>query len=259
MSTAFDVDPTSLKHVFGHTASLIHIRRALAIDYCAAAVRASEQLKFKPYEKTEGSVDFDPILKFGPALFDYHESQDFDAYFRESEWAFHVGAEAFRKAHVVNPLTVVLEGLRSSWPGPVYVAKEHETDYFAGVMRDIPSGALPHVDRAYVETPDLRVGRSIAQASLVLHLNAPSAGGALRVYDKTPTLEDDQKHTLGYGYTPDAVHGVTFRGITSGVDDAVIFPTTQIHSVDKVIGTGRRVTWSTFIGLQADGSLILWS
>ncbi|WP_425003061.1 2OG-Fe(II) oxygenase [Mycolicibacterium sp. S3B2] len=249
-----------LSKLFDDSQALVHLPGALSPRYCAGVVAAAAAVPFQAYAKTENSSDFAPILKFGPALFDYIGATDVSGYFIEGAAATALGAAAFAASAVLDPLTAALRALRRAWPGRVEVATESDgRPYFAGVMRDIPSGALPHVDHARVETPALQVGRTIAQASMLFYVSIPTAGGALRVYDKTPTATDYADHTLGYGFTADAVRDATFRGITPGVGSVVLFPTTQIHSVDPVAGPGHRITWSTFIGLCEDGSLVLWS
>jgi hypothetical protein len=254
------VDPELLKKLFNGSGTMIHLQQALPPEYCANVVRAAATVPFRAYAKTENSGDYSPILKFGPTVFDYIGASDKSGYFVDSLQAIDAGDAAFTEAGVVNPLTLVLRCLKHAWPGPVEVANEPgDVRYFAGVMRDIRGGALPHVDHARRETPELSIGSTIAQASLLIYVSVPSAGGALRVYDKKPTVGDYREHTLGYGFSPEAVRGATFRGVTPEVGSVVLFPTTQIHSVDAVTGTGRRITWSTFIGLRADGSLVLWS
>lgn len=244
---------------------VVHIRGGLPQEYCERAVGVAAQLPFAPYEKTTGSEDFHPIAKFGPTLFDFHGAESYKGYFVESAEAANAGTLAFTSARVRNPLLVALRAL-SSWPGRVEVATETRPvqgtsarRYFSGVIRDIRSGALPHVDDAATETPELVVGDIVAQATLLFYIQVPTEGGAVRVYDKVPTEDDYRNNVVGYGFSPDAVRGESFKGVTPDTGSVVMFRTTQIHSVDAVIGTGHRITWSTFIGLKADGSLVLWS
>lgn len=257
---ALRLDPDTLREVFNNNGTLVHLLHALPATYCARVVAAAARVPFQAYAKTENSTDYEPILKFGPTMFDHIGQDDKSEYFQQGRRAVELGSAAFSAAGVTNPLTVALRALREAWPGPVGVAREANGQaYFAGVMRDIPSGAIPHVDDAHTETPEMAIGDVVAQASMLFYVMAPTAGGALRVYDKTPTAQDYRDHVVGYGFADDAVHNASFRGVTPGVGTVVLFPTTQIHSVDPVRGDGRRISWSTFIGLRADGSLILWS
>lgn len=259
-STELDVERTLLLNkLFDSSITLMHLRGAVSPAYCTDLVRAAATVPFQAYAKTENSDDYAPILKFGPTAFDYIGQPDKSGYFASGRDAAAAGAAAFAAAGVINPLTLVLNALRRAWPRPVDVAFEGYSAYFAGVMRDIRDGALPHVDHAKVETPELIIGDTIAQVSLLIYASVPTTGGALRVYDKTPTASDYRDHTLGYGFSPEAVRGTTFRGVTPEVGSVVLFPSTQIHSVDAVTGDGQRITWSTFIGLRPDGSLVLWS
>lgn len=255
-----ELDADALRELFDNSGTLLHLPNALPGDYCAGVVEAAACVPFEAYAKTENSTDYQPILKFGPTMFDFIGKDDKSEYFREGREAATLGAAAFAAKGVSNPLTVAMRALRNAWRGPVSVARESDGQaYFAGVMRDIPSGALPHVDDARTETPEMAIGGVVAQASMLFYATAAKSGGALRVYDKRPTARDYRDNVLGYGFTADAVHNVSFRGITPGVGTVALFPTTQIHSVDPVTGEGRRVTWSTFIGLRGDGSLVLWS
>ncbi|OZD05088.1 hypothetical protein CH275_11980 [Rhodococcus sp. 06-235-1A] len=245
------------------TNALHHLPKALPEWYCDAAVAAMGSLSFDAYEKTVGSEDYDPILKYGPTVFDYAGGHNFTEYFTSARDDAERGSRAFAAAGVANPQSIALRALRRAWGGEVHIAVEPDDTgpyrpYFAGVIRDIAGGALPHVDDAATETPELAIGNVVAQASLLFYLQVPAEGGGLRVYDRTATEEDWAK-MRGYGFDPSAVAGRTFNGVTPGVGSAVLFRTTQIHSVDPVIGAGRRVTWSTFIGLTESGDLILWS
>lgn len=254
------IDPTALARLFDTSGTLVHMPDALPRRYCRGAVRGAMRVPFETYARTQNSTYYAPILKFGPTVFDYHGQDDKSGYFAQAASASTRGAVAFADAGVANPLTVALEALRASWPGPVRIAREPDgRPYFAGVMRDIPGGVIPHVDDATIETPDMAIGDITAQASMLFYVAMSSSGGALKLYDKTPTQLDWEEHAVGYGFTTASIDNVTFRGVTPGVGSVVLFPTTQIHSVDPATGEGRRITWSVFIGLRADGSLILWS
>jgi hypothetical protein len=248
----------ALRRVFD-LGDVVHLPAALPPGYCTATMNAVARLTFSAYPKTEGAETFEPILKYGPTMFDHFHLEDVAPYFDEAECADSALRGAFTESRCPDPLAVAIDALTAVWDAPVRVATEHGRPYFAGVLRDIRSGAIPHVDRARVETPDLTIGESRKQISMLFYLRVPERGGALRVYDKEPTRYDDDHLVDGYGYRPQAVQGVTFRGVTPSVGSVVLFPTTRVHSVDAVEGEGRRVTWSTFIGLQPDGSLRLWS
>lgn len=248
-----------LRRVFEPDAPLLHLRGGLNEGYCRDVVTTTTRsLSYAPYEKTTNSAEISPIAKFGPTVFDWI-GKEFSPYLDETEVASQRMREVFSHENVPHPLDVALEFLRPLWNGGVAVADEAGRPYFAGVLRDIDGGALPHIDHARKETPNLSIGRVVAQASLLYYVEVPSAGGALRVYDKEPSHEDDTHHTLGYGYSPEAIAGVSFTGVTPSTGSLVLFPTTRIHSVDPIDGQGRRVTWSVFLGLTPEGDLLLWS
>lgn len=263
---AFVLDEAILRELMlGRSTHALHfLPKALPSGYCDAAVAATSSLSFDAYEKTAGSEVYAPILKYGPTVFDYAGGQNFTEYFASARDDAERGSRSFAQAGVANPQSIALRALRRAWGGEVRIAVEPDGDtrpsrpYFAGVIRDIEGGALPHVDDAVTETPELAIGNVVAQASLLFYLQVPAEGGGLRVYDKTAT-DDDWATMRGYGFDSSAVAGRTFNGVLPTVGSAVLFRTTQIHSVDPVIGAGRRVTWSTFIGLTKSGDLILWS
>ncbi|MCZ1075269.1 2OG-Fe(II) oxygenase [Rhodococcus sp. A5(2022)] len=235
-----------------------HIPAGLDESFCRRAVSAADTLTYSAYDKTADSEDYSPILKVGPTVFDYI-GKPIDPYLDEAAESAHQMRAAFTAAGVPHPLDLALDYFASTWDGEVAIAQEGGRPYFAGVLRDMAGGALPHVDHARKETPELTIGRTISQASLLFYLQAPSSGGALRVYDKAPTDVDDERHRLGYGYGPAAIAGATFSGVTPATGSVVLFPSTRIHSVDPVTGTGRRVTWSVFLGVTPEGTLLLWS
>lgn len=169
-------------------------------------MRVAADLPFAPYAKTTGSEDYKPIVKFGPTVFDWHGESSFDGYFADSATAQLAGQVAFSKAQVLSPLRLAKHAL-ATWPGKVDVATETAVPntplrrYFAGVIRDIQSGALPHVDNAVTETPDLIIGKVLAQITLLFYLDVPAEGGSVRVYDKRPDAEDYRTNVLGYGFS----------------------------------------------------------
>ncbi|MCU1484382.1 MAG: hypothetical protein JWN67_1128 [Actinomycetia bacterium] len=232
-----------------------HLPNHLDVGYCDQVVAAVRTLELSPYPATVGVPGAAPVLKVGPTVFD-HVGTDFASYFDEVAACSRRLRACFARAGIIDPLDFVLDFLRRSWDGPVVIAEEGGRPYFAGVLRSIPGGTLPHTDDAARETPDLSIGRTKSQGSLLLYLAMPTAGGSTTVYDKRPTDDDP---TYAWGYAQAALAGVGFAGVTATAGDVVLFPSTRIHEVAPVTGVGDRLTFSVFYGPDEHGRLVVWS
>ncbi|MEM7142135.1 MAG: 2OG-Fe(II) oxygenase [Actinomycetota bacterium] len=233
-------------------------RQYLHSDYTPAAAEALAGISFDPYSATVDVEGGAAVLKFGPTVFDFFGSDHFDRYLDEAARASDTISDAFARAGIPSAFEIIVATLEHLWPGPVEVATEKDRPYFAGVVRSIPDGTLPHIDNAQIETPDLSIGKTWAQGTILLYLEMPSSGGATKVFAKQPT-EDDPTHAWGYAH--EALNGVRFAGVTPNPGDMLLFPTTCIHQVDPIPphATGRRITVSAFYGPADDGLLLVWS
>lgn len=258
MSTTLDlpcVADATLQEVLDGRRLLWHLPAFVDSDYCRDAVEAIRSVEFSPYPATVGVAGAAPVLKVGPTVFD-HFGTDFAAYFDEAaECAGRLRA-CFAGARIIDPLDLLVDLLTLVWDGPVVIAEERGRPYFAGVLRSIPGGTLPHVDNASVETPELAIGQTSRQGTILLYLAMPTSGGATKVFAKRPNDDDP---TYSWGYAPEAVAGVRFAGVTPSAGDVVLFPTTHIHQVEPVTGAGDRITFSAFYGPDERGRLVVWS
>jgi hypothetical protein len=258
MSTTLDLPlatEATLQDVLEGRRLLWHLPAFVDGAYCRRAVDAVRGVEFNPYPATVDVPGASPVLKVGPTVFD-HFGSDFAAYFNEAaECAARLRA-CFDRAGIVDPLDVIVDFLTLVWDGPVVIAEEQGRSYFAGVLRSIPGGTLPHVDNASVETPELAIGQTTCQGTILLYLAMPTSGGATKVFAKRPT---DADPTYSWGYAAEALAGVGFAGVTPSAGDVVLFPTTHIHQVEPVTGTGDRLTFSAFYGPDEHGRLVVWS
>lgn len=260
--TAGVLTSPELRSVLQQDATLIHHPSAISETDCSAILGAFEGITFENYTATDGLSDSEPVSKLATTgtLFDhYDDPAGFGPYFEQARSQMAFMRRRFAAAGAPDPLHIMIEMLRGAWRGPVEVATEPGVGiYNAGVVRSIPSGALPHVDNAVEECPSLAVSRIVAQGSILIYLTSPSGGGGVRVFHKAPTDDDRSRHRQDWGFSPAAIAGVPFTGVNPTAGDVVVFPTTLIHAVDPVI-SGQRVSVSAFFGQTPDGRLVLWS
>jgi hypothetical protein len=260
--TAGVLTSSELRSVLRQDPTLIHHPSAISEADCSAILGAFEGISFEHYSATDGLSDSEPVSKLATTgtLFDFYgEPTGFATYFEQAHSQMAFMRRRFAAAGAPDPLRLMIEMLQGAWVGPVEVATEPGVGiYNAGVVRSIPSGALPHVDNAIEECPSLAVGKIVAQASILIYLTSPSGGGGVRVFHKAPTDDDMAHHRQDWGFSPAAIAGIPFTGVNPTVGDVVLFPTTLIHAVDPVT-SGRRISVSAFVGQTSDGRLILWS
>lgn len=244
---------------------MLHLPGLLTPAYCDQVAARMRTLVLRPYEATTGSTQFAPIPKLGPALFEYHDEMLADRstglahYFDQAELDSALLRGIFDGYDVAAPLDALHEIASALLGEPVTVAREGNRTYFSGVVRDINGGALPHYDDASVDTPDLTVGNTDRQLSILLYLT-DFVGGGLTSYEKKPTAFDDAEHVLAYGYRWEAVQSIAFEGVVPAKGSVVAFNPRYLHSVAPILGDRHRITVSTFVGrMRSTGKLISWS
>jgi hypothetical protein len=244
---------------------MTHYPMLLDSGWCDEVARRLGALQLEPYQATVGSSAFAPIPKLGPALFEYHDDmhmapmRGLEAYFQQAQSDSQLLRGVFRSAGIPDPLDVIHDIAEKLLGSPVEVAREGDRPYFSGVVRDISMGALPHYDDASVDTPQLAVGRTERQLSILLYLS-DFEGGVLTSYDLRPTGLEDASLQLGYGYSWESVRNVSRRSIAPSKGSVIAFNPRYIHSVSDVTGGQRRLTVSSFVGRARGGKqLISWS
>jgi hypothetical protein len=257
-----DLGEAGLRAVLSRNQILVHLPKAIGSRSCSKILEAIDGIGFESYSATDGLADSEPVSKLVTTgtLFDFYDDpRGFDPYFEQARSQMAFMRRRFAATGAPDPLRLMADLLQEAWPGPVSVATEPGFGtYNAGVVRSIPSGALPHVDNAAEECPHLVVGETVAQGSILIYLTSPATGGGLRVFHKSPTAYDRIHNRQDWGFSPAAIVGVPFTGVTPSAGDVVVFPTTLIHSVDTVVA-GERISVSAFFGQTRDGRLILWS
>ena len=234
-----------------------HMPALLRPDYCAAILEALSDVSYQNYSSVTGLANnvAANFFKFGPTAhygFD-KEPNGVENYFSEAAAADAELRNRFARAEIADPLQVMKQILGYLWGSPAEVATEGERSYFAGVVRSLTAGAGPHTDNAR-RTPQLSIGQTTAQGSILFYLKMPTEGGGVRVFNKQhPTPEPFD----GLGWQ--GVAGYPYEGVTPVAGDVVIIPSTFVHSVDPVSGEGDRITISSFFGPMPDGRLVLWS
>lgn len=234
-----------------------HMPGLLRPDYCTAILEALTDVSYKNYSSVQGLAEKDSahFFKFGPTAhygFD-SEPNGVENYFTEAAEADRELRNRFARANIADPLHVMKQILGHLWGGPADVATEGDRSYFAGVVRSLTAGAGPHTDNAK-RTPQLSIGETTAQGSILFYLAMPTEGGGVRVFNKRP-VSPEPLDGLGWA----GVAGYQYEGVTPTAGDVVIIPTTHVHSVDPVSGEGDRITISAFFGPMPDGRLVLWS
>ncbi len=234
-----------------------HLPGLLRPEYCTAILDALADVSYKSYASVQGlaKTESAQFFKFGPTAhygFD-SEPNGVENYFAEAAEADADLRNRFARADIADPLHVMKQILGYLWGSHAEVATEGDRSYFAGVVRSLTAGAGPHTDNAR-RTPQLSIGETTAQGSILFYLKMPTEGGGVRVFNKRhPTPEPFD----GLGWR--GVAGYQYEGVTPNAGDVVIFPSTHVHSVDPVTGEGDRITISSFFGPMPDGRLVLWS
>jgi 2OG-Fe(II) oxygenase superfamily len=163
-----------------------------------------------------------------------------------------------------SPLSLTLHDrfmdlLRQAWEGGVREARHEGRSAYWGIMRRMEKGTLVHWDDLRSEFPTAIFGDMYGgQISVNVFLEAPEDGGRLCVWS-TPREEWHEKARVQYGYDralvvpeePDVY-------VMPKTGDAVFFGSFNYHAVESV-RSGNRVAFSLFMGISADGELLLWS
>lgn len=194
------------------------------------------------------------ILKLGPATFEYYSGHEID----QRYWTAAESARAARATLLCggDPMKSALERVAEAWDGPVRYATCGGRPVFGGLIREIDGGVRMHFDEVAREMPNTMDDLPVAQFAVNCHLAVPESGGELVVYRRRwrPT---DVPAPSGYGYDPALADGEPQITVRATLGQAVLFDPRNYHLVRPA--TGRRLTLSFFLGLLADGALVVWS
>jgi len=129
--------------------------------------------------------------------------------------------------------------------------------YFAGNGK-LRNGFSPiHVDFAPQDSTGWAIADAKAQLAWNLYLQVPTEGGALLLWDRLWTPEDDAYQVDGnYYYQEQVVHGARALRIEVSEGEMLIINSRNYHAVEE---SRDRLAFGSFISVFADNSLRLWS
>ncbi|MFE4972926.1 proline hydroxylase [Kitasatospora sp. NPDC056651] len=211
-----------------------------------------ERADFEPYD--EERLD-PPILKFGPAVYDYYtQGRVRDAYWEKAE-------QARKAAHDLyggpGPAVALMRRLGAELGIPVRPATIGGRPLNVGILREFPTGSKIHYDEVVREFPGHLDDQPIVQLAFNLHLAVAEHGGALTVWRHRWIPADDTRKD-GYGWAPEVVADVPSATVLAEPGEGVFFDCRNFHQVRGFEG-GRRITLSLFLGFTMNGELIAWS
>ncbi|MGP3953680.1 2OG-Fe(II)-dependent halogenase WelO5 family protein [Streptomyces sp. 7N604] len=224
----------------------------LLADDLPELVKRVHAPSFEPYD--EERLD-PPIMKFGPAVFDYYVN----GRLHEEYWA---RAEHARKAWRANfgdadPTRAVLARLDRELGIPVRPATIDGRPLYVGILREFPTGSKIHFDEVAREFPGRLDEEPIVQLAFNCHITVPDSGGELTVW-RHRWVPDDDVRKDGYGWEPGVVSRVPSVTVRAGGGEGVFFDCRNFHQVAKSYGA-RRITLSFFMGFTLNGELLVWS
>ncbi len=234
-------------------AGAVLVKRFLPLHYARDIMCALEDIRLDSYDERLISP---PILKLGPAAYDFYGKHALEAaYWEHARRAVRTRQCLLRGS---DPMDVAVARLCDAWDGPVELARSRGRSMFAGMIREIREGAKLHFDEITRESPGLLDETPASYLSLNWYFSVPETGGETSVY-KHPWHPRDEQHRDGYGYAESVVENDPVATVWPETGDALLFDTRNLHLVRPVNGPGRRVSLSFFLGVTGGGSLQLWS
>ncbi|MFF2546128.1 proline hydroxylase [Kitasatospora sp. NPDC058063] len=211
-----------------------------------------EQADFEPYD--EERLD-PPILKFGPAVYDYYgQGQVRDAYWEKAEQARKAARDLYGGT---DPAVTLMRRLGTELGIPVRPATIGGRPLHVGILREFPTGSKIHYDEVVREFPGRLDDQPLVQLAFNLHLTVAGHGGALTVWRHRWIPADDTRRD-GYGWAPEVVADAPSATVRAEPGEGVFFDCRNFHQVRDFEG-GRRITVSLFLGFTMNGELIVWS
>jgi hypothetical protein len=215
------------------------------------ARREVEQLDYTSYDEERL---FPPILKVGPAVYDYYTKDRVeDSYWDRAERASEEIRRIFGGTDVAATL---LERIGLELGIPAAPASVDGRPLHVGILREFVSGSKVHYDEIAREYPGHLDIEPIVQLAFNLHVTVAS-GGELTIWKHRWIPHDDRKRD-GYGWHPDLMTDVPSTTVRATAGEAVLFDCRNFHRV-AMPAAGRRITFSFFCGFTMDGRLIAWS
>jgi hypothetical protein len=258
--TLFDVVETEqltrehILQVAAGTVGAVVIRDFSSADV-AADIMESIQTS-APLGHYDEALIWPQIAKLGPAAYDCYAAGELD----EAYWETARQAVAMRSTLMYgsDPLDFAFGRVAEAWGDAVIPARSRGSEMFAGMIREIHSGAKIHFDEIVREFPGVLDETPASFVTMNWFLSTTESGGETTVY-RHRWRPLDEAHRDGYGYDPIVVDGELSATALARPGDAMIFDSRNLHSVAPVSGSGRRVTLSYFLGIAGHGPLLSWS
>lgn len=119
---------------------------------------------------------------------------------------------------------------------------------YAGIFRKINSGAGNHLDILPQDCNAFKDRTPKMQASVVLHLSVPTAGGETIIWDRRPSEEDKQFMIDSWQYEDKLFEGLPNVTIPCVTGELVILSTMNYHKVNPSVSLDSdRISFSFFI------------
>ncbi|MET7656754.1 MULTISPECIES: putative 2OG-Fe(II) oxygenase [unclassified Streptomyces] len=257
--TLFDaesVDELTRDHILRlavGTLGAVRVRGFSTPEQCASIMEGLDQREFGAYDE---NLIFPPIAKIGPAAYDFYGTHTLtEDYWRIAEEAVRLRG---RLHHGRDPLELAVDRVARAWGGDVVPARSRGQEMFAGMIREISSGAKLHFDEIVREFPGILDETPVSFLTLNWYLSMPETGGETRVYRRR-WRPADEAYRDGYGYDEAVVDGEPVATVAPRAGDAVLFDSRNLHAVNAPGGDGRRVSLSFFLGVTGRGPLEIWS
>lgn len=235
------------------TASVLRVRNFFGYDLCSAISTNLKNAELGAYDE---KVVTPRIAKLGPAVYDYY----LDAKLGEAYWQ-HRDQSNDQRARLLetgDPLDIAVRVLSKAWGAPIEKATIGGEKLFAGMIREINSSARIHFDEIERELPGSLDCSPLVQLAFNCFIDMPREGGEVTVF-RRKWLPNDENHRDGYGYSERLVENEPAISIRPEIGDAIFFDPRNYHRVESNRSEGRRITLSFFIGINAKGSLMIWS
>lgn len=144
----------------------------------------------------------------------------------------------------------------------VMVAEDDGHRYSAGIIRVHESGDLAplHKDNAAADAIGFSVAHFKHQLSCVLCIQHAENGGELVIYDRLWKLADEKFRDVGFGYSRKVIaDNVRRAAVRAKTGDLLIINPKNFHEILPVSGRVPRITFGLFVGLNDDGTAVVWS
>lgn len=210
-----------------------------------------------------GSDDFEaydlrrldpPILKIGPAVYDYYVRDRLDdGYFRDAQKA----SDLLERIFGCDPISPLLDRLSEETGARVSPASIGGRPLHVGILREFPTGSKIHYDEVVREFPGHLDVEPIVQLAFNAYLTMPEDGGTLIIW-KHRWIPADDKAADGYGWSREILTDEPSVVVRPKIGDGIFFDCRNFHQVADFT-VGRRITLSFFCGFTIGGEVIVWS